>query len=313
MIKETGQIYKIKLKARELGFSRVGITKADSLEYEGRLLREWLANGYHASMKWMERDAEKRVNPAGLLPNAKSIICVAANYCKKTSESDDPAIGKISRYARGDDYHKVLSGRLQNLLNYIIAEFPGANGKLYVDTGPVMEKALAVRAGIGWLGKHTNIITRDFGSWIFLGEIILDIELDYDRPVQDLCGSCTKCIDACPTHAIIKPYVIDSNLCISYLTIEHRGELPPALMPKFNNWVFGCDICQEVCPWNRFQKETTEPAFQPREYNLMPRLVDLAGMEQEEFDSRFRHSAVKRTKNTGLKRNARALIDCKRS
>ena len=185
--------------------------------------------------------------------------------------------------------------------------------KSYVDTGPVMDKAWAARAGIGWLGKHTNIITRKFGSWVFLGEILIDAELEYDAPMLDYCGKCTACIDACPTQAIVQPYVLDANKCISYLTIEHRGSLPKEIVPDFQNWVYGCDICQDVCPWNRFQNETEEPAFQPRKENAAPKLMELAEMSQEEFSRRFRKSPMKRTKHSGLTRNAKAVLESKRT
>jgi epoxyqueuosine reductase len=260
-------------------------------------------------MQWLERDVEKRTDTTGILPNAKSVICVALNYYTPEQHSKDRALGKISRYAWGDDYHVIMTERLEKLFAFIRSENPEVNGKLYVDTGPVMEKAWAVRAGLGWLGKHTNLITRDFGSWVFLGEILIDAELEYDTPMLDYCGTCTACLDACPTQAIVQPYVLDANKCISYLTIEHRGELPEEHVLNFENWIYGCDICQEVCPWNGFQVETKEPAFQPREENIAPRLIDLAAMTQEEFSRKFRKSPIKRTKHSGLTRNAKAVID----
>ncbi len=305
--------HRIKLKALELGLSKVGITKLELLDEEGKHLREWLARGYHASMQWMERDAEKRADVIKVLPNAKSVICVALNYFTSSQQSNNPALGKISRYAWGEDYHLVLTNRLEKLYEFIKSEIPGVEGKIYVDTGPVMEKAWAVRAGIGWIGKHTNVITQKFGSWAFLGEILLDAELEYDLPALDHCGTCTACIDACPTHAIVQPYVLDANKCISYLTIEHRGDLPNMLTSKFGNWIYGCDICQDVCPWNRFQKETEEPAFQPREENIAPKLTELAEMSREEFSRRFRRSPIKRTKHSGLVRNVKAVLESKRS
>jgi epoxyqueuosine reductase len=203
----------------------------------------------------------------------------------------------------------MLTKQLEKLYEFIKSEISGVDGKIYVDTGPVMDKAWAVRAGIGWLGKHTNIITRKFGSWVFLGEILIDAELEYNTPMLDYCGKCTACIDACPTQAIVQPYVIDANKCISYLTIEHRGELPKEIVSNFQNWIYGCDICQDVCPWNRFQNETEEPAFQPREENVAPKLTELAEMSQEEFSRRFRRSPMKRTKHSGLTRNAKAVLE----
>jgi epoxyqueuosine reductase len=260
-------------------------------------------------MKWMERDVEKRVNPAKVLQNARSVICVALNYFTAAQPVFEKTVGKISRYAVGDDYHLVMTNRLQELLEFIKSELPDVKGKFYVDTGPVMDKSWAVRAGIGWMGKHTNVITKEFGSWVFLGEILLAVELEYDAPVLDRCGTCTACIDACPTQAIVQPYVLNANRCISYLTIEHRGDLPNKLASKFDNWIYGCDICQDVCPWNRFQRETKEKGFQPRTENVAPKLADIIEMSQEEFSRRFKDSAIKRAKLMGLSRNAKAVLE----
>jgi epoxyqueuosine reductase len=310
---EFSSTHRLKIKAAELGFSEIGIARAELLNEEENHLREWLALGYHGSMHWIERDSGKRLDVTKILPNAKSVICVALNYYTPAQHSSTPALGKISRYAWGNDYHIVLMKRLEKLYECIQSEIPGVKGKIYVDTGPVMDKVWAARAGIGWLGKHTNIITRKFGSWVFLGEILIDAELEYDAPMSDLCGTCTACLDACPTHAIVQPYVLDANKCISYLTIEHRGELPKDIVTHFQNWIYGCDICQDVCPWNRFQNETDEPAFQPREENIAPNLTELAELSQEEFSRRFRKSPIKRTKHSGLTRNAQAVIDSGRS
>jgi epoxyqueuosine reductase len=305
--------YRLKRKAAELGFSGMGIARAELLNEEKQHLHEWLARNYQASMQWLDRDAEKRIDVTKVLPNAKSVISVALNYYSTAQHSNDSAFGKISRYAWGDDYHLVLTERLEKLLEFIKTEIPGVIGKIYVDTGPLMEKAWAARAGIGWLGKHTNIITRKFGSWVFLGEILIDAELEYDAPMLDYCGKCTACIDACPTQAIVQPYVLDANKCISYLTIEHRGNLPQEIVPDFQNWVYGCDICQDVCPWNRFQIGTEELAFQPRKENVAPKLTELAEMSQEEFSRRFRKSPMKRTKHSGLTRNAQAVLESKKT
>lgn len=310
---EFSTTHRLKMKALELGLSGIGIARAELLNEEESHLREWFARGYHASMKWLERDVEKRIDVTKVLPNAKSVICVAFNYYTPSQHSNSSALGKISRYAWGDDYHLVLTKRLEKLSEFIKSEIPGVEGKIYVDTGPVMEKAWAARAGIGWLGKHTNIITRKFGSWVFLGEILIDAQLEYDTPMLDYCGKCTACIDACPTQAIVQPYVLDANKCISYLTIEHRNKLPQEHVLNFQNWIYGCDICQDVCPWNRFQKETEEPAFQPRKENVAPKLTELAEMSQEEFIRRFRRSPMKRTKHSGLTRNAKAVIDSQRT
>jgi len=310
---ESSLTHRLKMKAHELGFSGTGIARVELLNEEENHLREWLARGCHASMQWMERDVDKRIDVTKILPNAKSVISVALNYYTPTQHFENPLLGKISRYAWGDDYHLVLTKRLEKYYEFIKSEIPGVEGRIYVDTGPVMDKTWAVRAGIGWMGKHTNIITRNFGSWIFLGEILIDAELEYDLPMLDYCGDCTSCIDACPTQAIIQPYVVDSNKCISYLTIEHRGDLPKEIVTNFDNWTYGCDICQDVCPWNRFQKETKEPAFQPRKENIAPKLTELAEMNQEEFSRLFQGSSIKRTKHSGLVRNAKAVLESKRS
>lgn len=300
---------KIKSKARELGFAKVGIARAEELTAERGRLRDWLNRGYHATMDWMARNADKRADPGLVLPNAKSVLCVAMNYYTDVRHSNDPAVGKISRYAWGDDYHIILTERLEQLRTFIKTEIPGVNARIYVDTGPVMDKAWAVRSGIGWLGKHTNVITKELGSWVFLGEIILDAELEYDSPIEDFCGSCTACIEACPTGAITQEYVVDSNKCLSYLTIEHRGEIDDKLKPKFEGWIYGCDICQDVCPWNRFQQETKEPAFRARDGAVTPNLETVGTMTKDQFSSTFRKSPVKRTKWEGLMRNVAIVKD----
>ena len=299
---------RIKSRAIELGFCRVGIARATGLDEEGKLLREWLSRNYHGSMDWMARNSEKRVDPRKLLPNAQSVVAVAMNYYTEEEQSSESDVGKISRYAWGDDYHDIMTPRLEKLLEYVKHEVPTGSGKVYVDTGPVMDKVWAARAGIGWEGKHTNVISREFGSWIFLGEVILDIGLEYDEPAVDYCGTCTRCIDACPTQAIVEPYVLDSNLCISYLTIEHKGEIPATLASKFGNWIYGCDICQDVCPWNqKFSNPTAEVAFSPRDGNLSPQLSELAEMTEDRFREHFQGSPVKRTKHAGLLRNINAV------
>jgi epoxyqueuosine reductase len=295
---------KIKSEALKLGFTKVGIARAEALDEEAKRLREWLNRGYHSTMDWMERNFEKRTDPRNIVPNAKSVICVAINYYTPQQHSNDPSAGKISRYAWGDDYHDIVTKTLKMLWSWMKKEFPGIEGRYYVDTGPVMDKVWAERAGIGWIGKHTNVLTQDIGSWIFLGEIITTLELEYDEPATDHCGTCSLCIEACPTNAIVEPYVVDSNKCISYLTIEHRDEIDPTLGEKFENWIYGCDICQDVCPWNqKFSVETTEEPFAPRESNVAPRLDEWKEMTQAEFTRQFKGSAIKRTKLEGLKRN----------
>jgi epoxyqueuosine reductase len=299
---------KIKLKAVELGFHKVGITGADALEPEGARLFEWLRRSFHGEMAWLEREPQKRVNPKLIFPDAQSVVVVALNYFTPAQHDIDAAKGKISRYAWGDDYHDVLKEKLRALLDWIVSENAEAVGKICVDTAPVMEKAWAARAGIGWLGKHSNIITKEYGSWVFLGEIFLNLDLEYDDPDADHCGSCTACIDACPTDAIVEPYVVDSNKCISYATIELRADaLPEQISSNLNGWLYGCDICQDVCPWNRFEQPSEESRFAPRHAETSLDLDVIESFTPESYTERFRRSAMKRTKLVGLKRNARTL------
>lgn len=290
-----------------LGFDLVGIAPADGMEREGTLLEEWLGKGYHGSMTWMERDPEKRSDPRLLLPSVRSIIVFARNYYTPHEHRQDAEHAKISRYAWGRDYHRVLPKKLRKLHRFILEHAPEAENRWYVDTGPIMEKAWGVRAGIGWMGKHTNVITRSHGSWVFLGTMLTSLELDYDTPVADYCGSCTRCIDACPTDAIIAPYRLDATRCISYVTIEElpKEELAPEFAAKFDGWVFGCDICQEVCPWNKFRQPTDEQDFEPRPGRLELTFDEILAMSDAEFDERFRGSPVMRAKAEGLRRNAR--------
>ncbi len=300
---------RIKEKAIEIGFSGIGISPARALDTESARLTEWLSRGFHGNMAWLEREPEKRVDPRILLPGARSVIVVILNYFTDHEYTDDPAFGKISRYAWGDDYHAVMREKLSALLDWIKLESPDANGKICVDTAPIMDKAWAVRAGLGWVGKHSNLITTTLGSWVFIGEIILDIDLDHDTEmVADHCGTCTACIDACPTNAIVAPYVVDSRQCISYATIELRDEnIPAAISENLTGWLYGCDICQEVCPWNRFEKPSAESRFGPRLGETSVELATIADMTHDQYVSRFRRSAIKRAKLTGLKRNAAAL------
>ena len=301
----------IKETAIELGFAKVGIAAAKRLDSEAERLDSWLGRGYHGEMAWMQRDPEKRVDPRAIFPDARSVIVVAMNYYTPHERVESSAKGKISRYAWGDDYHDVLKSKLFELLDRIKSEMPSADGKVCVDTAPVMDKAWAVRAGLGWIGKSSNLITKDLGSWVFLGEILINLDLEHDvELVDDHCGSCTACLDACPTGAIVEPYVVDANACISYATIELRShELPDAIAANLNGWLYGCDICQDVCPWNRFEKPSDEPAFEPRNSETSLALDGVLEMSQEDFSTRFRRSAVKRTKIAGLQRNARHLKD----
>ncbi|MBX7150560.1 tRNA epoxyqueuosine(34) reductase QueG [bacterium] len=297
----------IKSKALKIGFHKVGIAPAEKIDTVP-LLEEWLSRGYHGTMSWMERNRDKREDPRVILPGAHSIICVALNYYTSTPIPDDLSVGKISRYAWGDDYHEVVKNKLHRLLDAIQEMDPSIEGKCCVDTAPVMDKYWAAKAGIGWQGKHSNVITREMGSWVFLGEIIVNKSLEYDEPAVDFCGTCRRCIDACPTQAITEPYVVNSARCISYLTIEHHGEVLPDL--PMQNWIYGCDICQDVCPWNnKFSKPTDVEPFNPRMENINLPLDELVSMNPESFQKRFKKSAVKRTKFSGFNRNIRHVMN----
>ena len=300
----------IKERALAEGFTKVGIVSAASLDEEARRLKEWLARGYHGAMRWMARDVEKRVNPRAIFPAARSVVVVALNYYTPHQHEQNPATGKVSRYAWGDDYHDVVAEKLRALLAWIKEQDPHAEGKVCVDIQPAMDKAWAVRAGLGWLGKHSNVITPEYGSWVFIGELLLNLDLDYDvERVEDHCGTCTLCIDACPTAAITEPYVVDSNKCISYATIELREpELPLEIEQNLSGWMYGCDICQDVCPWNRFEQVTEDARFAPREGNVNAPLRDIVELSHDRYVERFRGSAMKRAKLAGLRRNARALM-----
>jgi epoxyqueuosine reductase len=302
---------RIKERASAEGFQKVGIVRAEALEGEAVRLREWLGQGFQGRMQWMERDPEQRADPRKVFPQARSIVVVALNYYTPHEHASEPGTGKISRYAWGDDYHTVVGGKLRALLEWIKQEWPDAEGKTCVDIQPVMDKAWAVRAGLGWIGKHSNLITREYGSWVFLGELLINLELEYDAvQVEDHCGSCTLCLEACPTGAIIEPYVVDSNKCISYATIELReNEIPEDVARNLDGWLYGCDICQDVCPWNRFEQPTTESRFEPRTGNVSAELSEILALTPETYSERFRLSPIKRAKLSGLQRNARALLE----
>jgi len=301
---------RIRNKALDIGFSKVGFADARIPEDASRHLAEWLDRGYHASMGWMQNTRARRCDPSEVVPGVRTIISLAVNYYTDHQHEGDPSTGKISRYAWGDDYHDVVGGMLRRLWSWMETEFPGMAGRYYVDTGPVMEKVWAQQAGIGWIGKHTNLITQDIGSWVFLAEILTTMEIEADSPATDHCGTCTLCIEACPTGAIVEPYVVDSNRCISYLTIEHRGDFHADV--PLDGWIYGCDVCQDVCPWNeRFAAESPEVSFQPREENVAPPLEDWTSITGQEFSERFRGSAMKRTKRDGLVRNIRAVLSQK--
>ncbi len=300
---------KIKQRALEIGFHKVGIVRAEALPEDETHLREWLADDYHGEMKWMAREPEKRADPRVLFPGAESLIVVALNYFTPFEHDEDPSKGKVSRYAWGDDYHDVFKEKLRELLAFIKSIEATADGKICVDTAPIMDKAWAARAGLGWIGKHSNLITKEYGSWVFLGEILLNLELEYEtETVADHCGTCTACLDACPTEAIVAPYTVDSRICLSYATIELRApEFPEKIVKELSGWLYGCDICQDVCPWNRFEKPTGEKRFEPREGNVTADLDEILALSPERYAEKFRRSAMKRTKLAGLQRNAAAL------
>ncbi len=301
----------IKAHALQIGFDKVGIAPTESLLPEGTLLHEWLARSYQGEMSWMARDPEQRADPRKLFPEARSVVMVALNYYTPHAHSDHPGTGKVSRYAWGDDYHEVVGEKLHRLMAWIKTQWPEAEGKVCVDIQPMMDKAWAVRAGLGWIGKHTNLITDEYGSWVFLGELLLNLELESDRDqVADQCGSCTLCIDACPTSAIVEPYVLDSTVCISYATIESRApEMHPDVAAHLEGWLYGCDICQDVCPWNQMTPVTNESSFEPRKGNINANLSEVLELEPDTYAVRFRGSAMKRAKLSGLRRNAQALRD----
>ncbi len=300
----------IKRKAGGMGFNPVGFAPAGPPEHLGFYL-DWLARGYAGQMAYLGRNLERRSDPRQVLPGARTVLCVGMNYNQGagTPRADGVPRGKVSRYARGDDYHDLMNDRLKRLLAWIQRLRPEVNGRVYVDTGPVLERDFAALAGLGWFGKHTNLINKRRGSWFFLGEILLTIPLVYDRPVADHCGSCTLCMDACPTEAIPQPYVLDSNRCISYLTIELKGAIPRPYREKIGDWVYGCDICQEVCPWNlKHARPTDEPTLKARDGMDGPDLSRLLAMDQPTFSRRFRGSPIKRAKRRGMLRNAAVAL-----
>jgi epoxyqueuosine reductase len=300
----------IESRARDLGFEKIGIVAAQALSQENAQLQQWLARGHHGEMRYLAREPEQRTDPRKIFPDARSVIVVALNYYTPHQHLDQPNTGKVSRYAWGDDYHDIVGEKLRDLLAWIKAENPEAEGKVCVDIQPMMDKAWAVRAGLGWMGKHTNIITPEFGSWVFIGELLLNVELVYDQQeIADQCGSCTLCIDACPTGAIVEPYLLDANLCVSHATIESRApEIRKDVSKKLEGWLYGCDICQDVCPWNHAAKTTSESRFEPRDGNVNASLDQVLELDQEAYANRFRGSAMKRAKLSGLQRNARALL-----
>ena len=292
----------IKEEAHRLGFSFVGFSKADFLEEEAPRLEKWLKEKQHGEMSYMENNFDKRLDPRLLVEGSKSVISLLYNYYSDQIQSD-PTAPKISTYAYGEDYHFVIKRKLKSLLHFIQDNVGQVDARVFTDSAPVLDRAWAKKAGLGWIGKNANLINKNQGSYFFIAEIILDLDLIYDSPVQDYCGSCTKCIDACPTGAIIQPYVVDGSKCISYFTIELKEAIPQEVKGKMDNWMFGCDICQQVCPWNSFSLQHNEPAFNPHPDLLSMTKGDWEDLQEDTFKELFRKSAVKRTKFSGLKRN----------
>lgn len=296
----------IKDEAKRLGFLSCGISKAGFLEEEAPRLEHWLKNNRNGEMKYMENHFDKRLDPRLLVDDAKSVISLLLNYYPEKSQHDENA-PKISKYAYGTDYHFVIKDKLKQLLNFIQEEIGEVNGRAFVDSAPVLDKAWAKKSGLGWIGKNSNVLSKQVGSFFFIAELIVDLDLEYDLPVTDHCGSCTACIDACPTQAIVDPYVVDGSKCISYFTIELKDQIPSEYKGKFDNWMFGCDVCQDVCPWNRFSTPHNEPLFDPHPDLLSMTKDDWNEITEEVFRKVFKKSAVKRTKFSGLTRNINFL------
>lgn len=297
----------LKKEAAGLGFEACGVSRAERLDEESRRLEKWLLDGRHATMEWMERNFDKRTDPTILVDGAKSVVSVLQSYYQPVERPPSEDVAKISRYAWGDDYHGVMKEKLYALYNWLDERTGGISGRVFVDSAPVMDKAWAQRSGLGWIGKHSNLLNRSMGSYFFIGELIVDVELATDDPVTDHCGSCTRCIDACPTDAIYQPYAVDANRCISYQTIENRSaHIPEELHEQLEGWVFGCDICQEVCPWNKFKRVTREARYLPRDGMVDTTFGRYEEMDLEEYRRRFRRTPVKRAKYDGFLRNVAA-------
>ena len=296
----------IKNEAKRLGFLSCGISKADFLEEEAPRLEQWLNKNMHGEMQYMENHFDKRLDPTKLVEDSKSVVSLLLNYFP-SNEPQDKTAPKISKYAYGADYHIVIKEKLKRLLEFIYEEIGEVSGRAFVDSAPVLDKAWAAKSGLGWVGKNSNLITKDTGSFYFIAELIIDLPLNYDNPTTDHCGTCTACIDACPTKAIVDPYVVDGSKCISYFTIELKNELPSSMKGSFDNWMFGCDICQDVCPWNRFSKAHSEPLFNPKDKLLSMSKSEWEEITEELFQEIFKKSAVKRTKFSGLTRNINFL------
>lgn len=298
--------------AEELGFAKIGFAAAKVLQDEYDNFGRWLEAGMNADMSWLERNREKRQNPSLVLENAKTVIITAFNYYTpyKHEDTADGSKGKLSRYAWGDDYQELILPKLKILAGEIASSADGAESKCYVDTGPVLERQWAMLAGIGWQGKNGNILTKEFGSWIFLSTIITTVEFEPDKPMENFCGKCTKCLDACPTGAIIRPKVVDARKCLAYWTIEAKPDkvIPDDIAQNARGWLYGCDICQDVCPWNRKPVNSKEQAFLPRKGETSLDLQQIMNITKDEYNERFRRSPVKRAKLEGLKRNIRDIF-----
>ena len=292
----------IKAEAKRLGFMSCGVSKAGFLEEEAPRLEKWLNDNMHGEMRYMENHFDKRLDPTKLVDDAKSVVSLLLNYFPENTQ-EDPEAPKLSKYAYGQDYHHVIKSKLKELHYFIEENIGEVSGRAFVDSAPVLDKAWAAKSGLGWVGKNSNLIQKQTGSFFFIAELILDLELEADYATTDHCGSCTACIDACPTQAIAAPYVVDGSKCISYFTIELKDSLPTTMQGKFDHWMFGCDVCQDVCPWNKFSKAHNEPLFNPHPDLLSMTKNDWEEITQEVFSRVFQKSAVKRTKYSGLLRN----------
>ena len=295
----------IKAEAKRLGFLSCGISKAQFLEDEAPRLERWLQANAHGEMRYMENHFDKRLDPTKLVEGSKSVVSLLLNYYPNDFQNSESY--KLSKYAYGTDYHFVIKDKLKQLLHFIKDEIGDVHGRAFVDSAPVLDKAWAAKAGLGWIGKHSNLLTQQVGSFYFIAELIIDLELEYDHATTDHCGTCTACIDACPTEAITEPYVVDGSKCISYFTIELKDNIPSEFNGQFDDWMFGCDVCQDVCPWNRFSKPHNEPLFNPHPELLSMSKKDWDEITKDTFNKVFKNSAVKRTKFEGFKRNIEFL------